>query len=216
MMAGDFWQVFGMLIFLCGVALFVVRIMGNRTVGQFSPFDFIILVGIGDIMVSTAMDQTISLASGFGGMAALLLLQQVFSYLSLKSTTIRKWVEGTPIVLIQEGRILTKNLRKARFNYDDLRQELHRQGMDMTNLADIKLARLESCGAFSLIKVSEKEPVTRGDLLHVYAEAERNPLGVLGGKLVQLEQMAEQIKEMQESMKRIEASFAEKPPKNET
>lgn len=215
-MMADFWQVFGMLIFLCGVALFVVRTMGNRTVGQFSPFDFIILVGIGDIMVSTAMDQTISLASGFGGMAALLLLQQVFSYLSLKSTTIRKWVEGTPIVLIQDGRILTDNLRKARFNYDDLRQELHRQGMDMTNLADIKLARLESCGAFSLIKVPDKEPVTRGDLFQLYAEAERNPLGVLGERLVQIERMAEQIKEMQESIKKIEASFSEKPPKNET
>ncbi|MBO5245521.1 MAG: DUF421 domain-containing protein, partial [Selenomonadales bacterium] len=128
----------------------------------------------------------------------------------------RKWVEGTPIVLIQEGRILTDNLRKARFNYDDLRQELHRQGMDMTNLADIKLARLESCGAFSLIKVPEKEPVTRGDLFQLYAEAERNPLGVLGEKLVQIERMAEQLNQMQESITKIEASFSEKPPKNET
>lgn len=216
MMAEDFLNVFVMLIFLCGVALFVVRIMGNRTVGQFSPFDFIILVGIGDIMVSTAMDQTITIASGFGGMAALLLLQQLFSYLSLKSTMIRKWVEGTPIVLIEEGKILTDNLRKARFNYDDLRQELHRQGMDMTNLADIKLARLESCGAFSLIKVPEKEPLTRGDLLHTYEEAEQNPLGVVGEKLVQLERMAAQIEEMQESMRKIEANLLEKQPKKET
>lgn len=212
----DFWQVFQLLILLCGVSLFVVRVMGNRTVGQFSPFDFIMLVGIGDIMVSTAMDNTISLASGFGGMAALLLLQQVFSYMSLKSNLIRKWVEGTPVVLIKEGRILTENLRKARFNYDDLRQELHRQGMDMSNITDIKLARLESCGDFSIIKISEKEPITRGDLSRLWAEAENDPLSIVGEKLVQVKHMAEQIEEIQQSIQKIEANLLKKQLKKET
>lgn len=212
----DFWQVFQLLILLCGVSLFVVRVMGNRTVGQFSPFDFIMLVGIGDIMVSTAMDNTISLASGFGGMAALLLLQQVFSYMSLKSNLIRKWVEGTPVVLIKEGRILTENLRKARFNYDDLRQELHRQGMDMSNITDIKLARLESCGDFSIIKISEKEPITRGDLSRLWAEAENDPLSIVGEKLVQVKHMVEQIEEIQQSIQKIEANLLKKQLKKET
>lgn len=200
----DFWRVFILLIFLCIVALFVVRIMGNRTVGQFSPFDFIILVGIGDIMVSAAMDQTISLMAGFGAMTSLLLLQQLFSYLSLKNVIIRKWVEGTPIVLIQEGRILEQNLARARFNYDDLRQELHRQGMDMTNLADIKLARLESCGEFSLIKVPDKEPITKGDFYQAYENAVASPLSPLGEKLRQIEQTAKQVDDIQKNLLQIE------------
>lgn len=200
----DFWRVFMLLIFLCGIALFVVRTMGNRTVGQFSPFDFIMLVGIGDIMVSAAMDQTISLMAGFGAMASLLFLQQLFSYLSLKSVTIRKWVEGTPIVLIQDGKIVEKNLAKARFNYDDLRQELHRQGMDMTSLGDIKLARLESCGEFSLIKVADKEPVTKGDFHQSYEEAVGNPLSALGKQLMQVEEMAKRLEDIQGRLQKIE------------
>lgn len=200
----DFWRVFMLLIFLCGIALFVVRMMGNRTVGQFSPFDFIMLVGIGDIMVSAAMDQTISLMAGFGAMASLLFLQQLFSYLSLKSVTIRKWVEGTPIVLIQDGKIVEKNLAKARFNYDDLRQELHRQGMDMTSLGDIKLARLESCGEFSLIKVADKEPVTKGDFHQSYEEAVGNPLSALGKQLMQVEEMAKRLEDIQGRLQKIE------------
>lgn len=203
----DFWRVFMLLIFLCGIALFVVRTMGNRTVGQFSPFDFIMLVGIGDIMVSAAMDQTISLMAGFGAMASLLFLQQLFSYLSLKSVTIRKWVEGTPIVLIQDGKIVEKNLEKARFNYDDLRQELHRQGMDMTNLGDIKLARLESCGEFSLIKVADKEPVTKGDFHQSYEEAVGNPLSALGKQLMQVEEMAKRLEDIQGRIQKIEESL---------
>lgn len=215
-MIEDFWRVFQLLILLCGVSLFVVRVMGNRTVGQFSPFDFIMLVGIGDIMVSTAMDNTISLASGFGGMAALLLLQQVFSYLSLKNVLIRKWVEGTPIVLIKEGKILTENLKKARFNYDDLRQELHRQGLEMSNITDIKLARLESCGDFSIIKISEKEPITKGDVSRLYKDAEDNPLSIVGEKLVQVNHMAEQIEEIQKIVQKIEADMLKKQLKKET
>lgn len=203
----DFWRVFMLLIFLCGIALFVVRTMGNRTVGQFSPFDFIMLVGIGDIMVSAAMDQTISLMAGFGAMASLLFLQQLFSYLSLKSVTIRKWVEGTPIVLIQDGKIVEKNLEKARFNYDDLRQELHRQGLDMTNLGDIKLARLESCGEFSLIKVADKEPVTKGDFHQSYEEAVGNPLSALGKQLMQVEEMAKRLEDIQGRIQKIEESL---------
>ncbi|MBQ5587345.1 MAG: DUF421 domain-containing protein [Selenomonadales bacterium] len=215
-MAEDFWHVFKLLVFLCGVSLFVVRVMGNRTVGQFSPFDFIMLVGIGDIMVSTAMDKTISLASGFGGMAALLLLQQVFSFLSLKSNLIRKWVEGTPIVLIAEGKVLTENLRKARVNYDDLRQELHLQGLEMADITDIKLARLESSGDFSIIKISEKEPITRGDLLRLCQEAENDPLSIFGKQMVQWRRMAEQVEEIQKSIQNIEQDIMKKQPKKET
>ncbi len=215
-MTEDFWQVFKLLVFLCGVSLFVVRIMGNRTVGQFSPFDFIMLVGIGDIMVSTAMDKTITLASGFGGMAALLLLQQVFSFLSLKSKLIRKWVEGTPIVLIQDGKILTENLRKARVNYDDLRQELHLQGLEMSNVADIKLARLESSGDFSIVKISEKEPITREDLFRLCEEAEHDPLSIVGEQMTRIRRMAKQVDEIQKSIQNIERDILNKQPKKET
>ena len=215
-MTEDFWQVFKLLVFLCGVSLFVVRIMGNRTVGQFSPFDFIMLVGIGDIMVSTAMDKTITLASGFGGMAALLLLQQVFSFLSLKSNLIRKWVEGTQIVLIQDGKILTENLRKARVNYDDLRQELHLQGLEMSNVADIKLARLESSGDFSIVKISEKEPITREDLFRLCEEAEHDPFSIVGEQMTRIRRMAKQVDEIQKSIQNIERDILNKQPKKET
>jgi uncharacterized membrane protein YcaP (DUF421 family) len=118
-MAEDFWHVFKLLVFLCGVSLFVVRVMGNRTVGQFSPFDFIMLVGIGDIMVSTAMDKTISLASGFGGMAALLLLQQVFSFLSLKSNAFFKKSE-----LLEKCIIYAKDFSKFGASFLDKERDL--------------------------------------------------------------------------------------------
>ena len=175
------------------VALIVVRLMGSRTVGQLSPFDFIIMVGIGDIIVTTSMDKGQTIFTGIEGLLALLILQQVLSRLSLKNTTLRKWFEGTPVMLIQDGKIIRENFTKTNFNYDDLRQELHKQGMDMTNLATIKLARLESCGAFSVIKKPEMEPLTKEDFELYIHGIYTNPLSPLGQEWLKIEQYMSEV-----------------------
>lgn len=124
------------------------------------------MVGIGDIIVTTAMDKNQDIVSGIGGLLALLLLQQLLAYLSLKSTFLRRLFEGVPVVLVRNGKILQENFTKTRFNYDDLRQELHKLGMDMTEVKDIKLARLESCGVFTIIKNHDLEPVSKNAIWH--------------------------------------------------
>lgn len=194
-------QVLLHMIVLLFAALVVVRLMGNRTVGQFSPFDFILMVGIGDIIVTASMDKGQTLIAGIEGLIALLILQQLLSYLALKSTTLRKWFEGTPVTLIKDGQIIRENFTKTSFNYDDLRQELHRQGMDMTNLKDIKLARLESCGAFSLIRKTEKEPLTKEDFLDYFRNMTENPLSPMGEQWAKLEQFMADVHILAENVK---------------
>lgn len=189
------------LIILFAVALIVVRIMGNRTVGQLSPFDFVIMVGIGDIIVTGSMDKNQTILAAVEGLIALLILQQILSYLSLKSIVLRKWFEGTPVTLIENGNIIRENFAKTHFNYDDLRQELHRQGMDMTRLKDIKLARLESCGVFSLVKAPEKEPLSKKDLDDYFNSFYENPLSPLGQRLAKLEQFMADVHDLTEHIK---------------
>lgn len=174
-------------------ALLVVRKMGNRTVGQLSPFDFVLMVGIGDIVASVAMQKSDSLFNGFEALFALLLLQQLLAWLALKSTTLRKWFEGTPIELIEDGRIIKENFRKTQFNYDDLRQELHKLGMDMNNLKDIRLARLESCGEFTVVKSPDTEPMTKRDFAAFVASCDDNPLSPQGQKWHRIEQALDDI-----------------------
>lgn len=180
------------------VALIVVRLMGNRTVGQLSPFDFIIMVGIGDIIVTASMDKNQTMLNGIEGLVTLLVLQQLLSYLSLKNITLRKWVEGTPVTLIQDGKIIQQNFIKTHFNYDDLRQELHKQGMDMTDLPDIKLARLESCGTFSIIKKPEMEPLTKQEFELYLQSIYNNPLSPLGQQWVKFEQCMSEMHDIVE------------------
>lgn len=184
------------------VALIVVRLMGSRTVGQLSPFDFIIMVGIGDIIITASMDRGQSLLTGIEGLVTLLILQQLLSYLSLKNTTLRKWFEGTPVVLIQDGKIIRENFAKTNFNFDDLRQELHKQGMDMTNLSDIRLARLESCGAFSILKKPEVEPLTKQEFELYIKSIYTNPLSPLGKEWVKVEQYMSEVHYLVEYLKK--------------
>lgn len=189
-------------------ALIVVRIMGNRTVGQFSPFDFVLMVGIGDIVGNVALDKDVNLLGGLEGLLGLLLLQQILARLSLKSTVLRKWFEGTPVEVVQDGKILTENLAKTQFNLDDLRQELHKKGLDFTNLKDVKVARLESCGEFSVIKVPDTEPITKRDLDNFFQKLSENPLSPAGAGWAKLEQLAEDVRVLTEYVRAQQAANA--------
>lgn len=174
-------------------ALAVVRFMGNRTVGQLSPFDFVIMVGIGDIIITASMDEGQQIVHGAAALVALLVLQQLFSYISLKSPRLRRWIEGTPVLLIKNGILLRENFVKTHFNYDDLRQELHRQGMDMRDVTQIEEARLESCGVFTVVKKPDSEPLTRKELEQYITGIIENPLSPLGQEWAALRQEIREV-----------------------
>jgi uncharacterized membrane protein YcaP (DUF421 family) len=151
------------------------------------------MVGIGDLLITISMESGKSLLSGAEALVTLLALQQLLSHLALKNKVLRKWFEGTPVTLIQDGKILRENFTKTQFNYDDLRQELHKLGMDMTNLPQIRVARIESCGAFSLIKEPQCEPVTKQDIESYLTNIMENPFSPMGAKCKQLEQLAKDV-----------------------
>ena len=188
------------------VALIVVRLMGNRAVGQLSPFDFVLMVGIGDIIANVAMARDESLLIGAEGLIGLFILQQLLARLSLKSKLLRRWFEGVPVEIIEDGRILHQNLTKTQFNLDDLRQELHKQGLDFSNLKDIKLARLESCGTFTLILTPDMEPLTKRDLDNFVRSLTDNPLSPAGSGWAKLEQLAADVRVVAEYVKSQQAA----------
>ncbi|HWR06101.1 DUF421 domain-containing protein [Sporomusa sp.] len=191
--SGSMGQVALRLIILCSLALIVVRMMGNRTVGQLSPFDFVIMVGIGDIIVAGTMDQNPTLVAGVEALVALLLLQQILGYLALKNNTLRKWFEGTPVTLVKDGRLIRKNFTKIHFNYDDLRQELHKKGLDLSDLSTIEVARLESCGEFTMLRTPENDPLTKKDFEEYIKSMYNNPLSLAGEKWTKFETFMDDV-----------------------
>lgn len=153
------------------VALAIVRLMGKRALGTLSLFDFVIMVGIGDIIVMVGVEGSVPLGRGIGVLAVLGALELLFSLLTFKSPLASQVLEGRPTVLIENGRLLTGNLRREHVSTTDLKQELRKQGV--ARISEVKSAALEACGKFSVILKDDDEPMSRRESLTQFNELDK-------------------------------------------
>lgn len=144
------------------IALVMIRFLGKRALGELGPFDFVVMTGVGHTVVSVALDKSIPFWEGMVILATLAALEYMMGYLALKNQALSNLITGRPVVLIKNGRIIKDNLKKEKFNVDDLMQELRKQGI--RDLDEVDMGILESCGGFSVLLKEEDEPITRRDL----------------------------------------------------
>ncbi len=143
------------------LALIMIRLLGKRALGELGPFDFVVMTGVGDTVISTALDRSIPYYEGIVVLLTLAVLEYFMSYVGLKNGRLSNLITGVPVVLIDDGKIIKSNLAREKFNIDDLMQELRRQGI--RNIQDVDKGILESCGGFSVILKPEKEAVSKED-----------------------------------------------------
>lgn len=144
------------------LALIMIRLLGKRALGELGPFDFVVMTGVGDTVISVALDRSMPFYDGMIVLATLAFLEYLIGYVSIKNGRISNLITGVPVVLIDNGKILKKNLLREKFNIDDLMQELRKKGIRDIN--EVERAILESCGGFSVVVKEEEEPVKRKDL----------------------------------------------------
>jgi uncharacterized membrane protein YcaP (DUF421 family) len=144
------------------LALLMIRLLGKRALGELGPFDFVVMTGVGHMVVSIALDKSIPFYEGIVILGTLAVLEYLVGFVSLKNQHLSNIITGKPIVLIDHGKIIKSNLAKEKFNIDDLMQELRKKGI--RDLSEVDKGILESCGGFSVILRKEDEPVTRRDL----------------------------------------------------
>ncbi len=144
------------------VALIVIRLMGKRALGELGLFDFVVMTGVGHILTSVALDQSLPFYEGAGVLVTLAVMEYLTGYLSLKSQKLAHLISGRPVVMIKDGLIIRENLGKEKFNVDDLMQELRKQGI--RDVGEVETGILEPSGGFSVILRGKAEPVTRGEL----------------------------------------------------
>ncbi|CFX55115.1 Protein of unknown function DUF421 [Syntrophomonas zehnderi OL-4] len=144
------------------LALIMVRLLGKRALGELGPFDFVIMTGVGDTVISVALDRSMPFYDGIIVLATLAFLEYTINYVSIKNGKLSNLLTGTPVVLIDNGKVLKKNLLREKFNVDDLMQELRKKGIRDVN--EVERAILESCGGFSVVLKEDEEPVKRKDL----------------------------------------------------
>lgn len=129
------------------------RVVGKRELGSMSPFDLIILLTISNVVQNAMIGADNSLTGGLIGAATLLAANDAVARLSFRSHRFELLVEGEPTLLIENGKILEKNLAKEALTFDDLGLALRKNQVDPdTDLATIRRAELESDGSITITR----------------------------------------------------------------
>ncbi len=150
-------------IILYGVVLFMIRLMGKAELAEMEPFQLVIILMVAELAVLPMENTDISLMNGITALAALLFIQVLISYISLKSEKGRILFCGKPSILINKGNIVESEMKKLRININDLLEEL--RSNSITSLDDVEYAILETNGDLNVIPKAEARPLTKKDML---------------------------------------------------
>ncbi|MCM3478203.1 DUF421 domain-containing protein [Caldifermentibacillus hisashii] len=128
----------------------IFRLMGKREIGELGIIDLVVFIMIADIAVIAIERYNESFFKPMLPMGILVLIQIIFSHLSLRSRNFRKLVDGEPSIIIKDGKILEKQMKKQRYNFDDLLMQLREN--NIRYISDVEFAILEPTGKLSVIK----------------------------------------------------------------
>lgn len=156
------WDYIYRTVFVYFLVLLIIRMMGKREIGQLSPFDFVVAIIIAELAAIPMEASDVPLWNSILPLVILGLLEIAVSYASLFSQTLRGIICGHPQTIIKNGVLLRNEMRKARYNLDDLIAQMRDKGIVDPN--DVEFAVLETSGKLSVILKSQHRPVTPADL----------------------------------------------------
>jgi uncharacterized membrane protein YcaP (DUF421 family) len=128
----------------------LLRVTGRRDLSTMGPTDLVLLVVMGDLIQNSVTQNDMSVTGMTIAVTTFALLSLVSSYVVFKSRRARNIIEGTPLILVQDGEPIQPNLRAERMTIDDLMEEARKQQIE--RLDEIKWAVLEANGTVSFIK----------------------------------------------------------------
>ena len=134
----------------------VARGVGKRELAELSAFELILLVTMGDLIQQGVTQEDQSVTGAFLAVGTLSLWILVFSYLSFRFRGLRRGLEGTPSLVVRDGRALEEVLRLERVTLDELKEEARNQGI--ADLDDVEFGVLEPDGRFSFLRRAPRNP----------------------------------------------------------
>jgi uncharacterized membrane protein YcaP (DUF421 family) len=132
--------------------LLLTRIIGKRELGSLQPFDLILLIVLGDALQQGLTQDDYSLTGAILVVGTIAVLQVCVSWLSYRFPRTRPVLEGEPVIIVQDGNVIEKNLKRERLTVADITEEARKQ--QIAHLADVRWAVLETSGQISFIKNS--------------------------------------------------------------
>lgn len=162
--------------------LFITRLLGRKQVKQLTFFEYINGITFGSIAANLATDLGQSTYQHFVGLILFGMLTGLISHISIKKRSLQKVFEGEPVLVIQNGKILEKNLKKVKYSIDELTVLLRNK--DVFNIEDVKYGLLEIDGDLSIMKENPKSNVTIENLRKINNEETLQTEIIIGGQII--------------------------------
>ncbi len=137
-------------VFFYFIVTILYRIMGKREIGELSIMDFIVSLFIAELVAISIENYNTSIFMSLIPVLSLSLVQIGLSYLSIKSKKIRDIIDGNPSVIIENGKVNFKEMKRQRYNIEDLLMQL--RDNSIKSISEIDYAVLETNGKLSIFQ----------------------------------------------------------------
>lgn len=129
--------------------ILAIRIFGKREISQLSVIDLVFILLISNSVQNAMIGPNSSIMAGVIAAGTLFTLNYIMGNLFYRSKTLSALIQGEPLMLIYEGKAISKHLQKARISHDELEAAIREHGIK--NIADVDLAVLERDGNISVL-----------------------------------------------------------------
>lgn len=149
-------------LFAIAMLYLLTRILGKKQISQLTFFEYITGITLGDLAGFISTDIEANYSNGIAALLTWFLIPLGIEFVSLKSIWLRQILDGKGTVMIREGKVMGKNLKKERYTVNELLEQLRTK--NVFNVADVEFAVLEPSGDLSVLLKKENQPLTAKDL----------------------------------------------------
>lgn len=157
----DFFKIIILTLTSFTVLFILSKIMGYRVISELSFFDYVISITIGSISAEMSTNIDIEWYKGVTAMVLYALLDVLLAFISQRNKKFREFFNGVPIILIENGKINEKNLKKAKLGLDEVISSAREKGF--FNISDVDCAVMENNGKISFSPKALKRPTNPKD-----------------------------------------------------
>jgi uncharacterized membrane protein YcaP (DUF421 family) len=148
-LAMPWWVFIARAVIVYFVLLAMIRASGKRTMGQFTAFDMLLVVLLGNAVQNALLGPDTSVGGGLLLAATLITLNWLVGLASARSARVEALVEGTPVLLGRDGQVYKEVLRRELISKEDFEKAMRAEGID--DIGHIHLAVLETNGHITII-----------------------------------------------------------------
>ncbi len=140
----------------------VIKVLGKKQISELNILDYVIGISLGNIAAEMTVNKDITTINGLIAMSIYAIVSLFISFITQKSIWARRFISGTPVVLIENGKISKEKLKEVKIDINDLLQDARENGY--FDLAEIEYAIMEVSGKVSFLPKSQYRPATCHDL----------------------------------------------------